>query len=155
MQARIQDFCQGRAQREWWPYLGWEWAIFNIRKHIFATFQNVYCHTHVLCLNGVKQPFKRHQCPFFMPLRRGGAGPSVPGVAARPSAPWIRAWDHRLSWQNQRCYMLKYLIVTFVIVCPSRAGHMVGLAGTVSELFAKMLLCHKTIWCEWSEDRKT
>ena len=25
----------------------------------------------ILCLNGVKQPFKRHQCPFFLPLRRG------------------------------------------------------------------------------------
>ena len=35
--------------------------------------------------------------------------------------------------------MLEYIIATFVLVCPSRAGHMVGLAGTVSELFAKML----------------
>ena len=43
-QARIQDFCQGRAPREWWPYMGWEWAIFYIRKHRFATFQDVYCH---------------------------------------------------------------------------------------------------------------
>ena len=43
-QARIQDFCQGRAPREWWPYMGWEWAIFDIRKHRFATFQDVYCH---------------------------------------------------------------------------------------------------------------
>ena len=42
--ARIQDFCQGRAPREWWPYMGWEWAIFDIRKHRFATFQDVYCH---------------------------------------------------------------------------------------------------------------
>ena len=25
----------------------------------------------ILCLNGVEQPFKRHQCPFFLPLRRG------------------------------------------------------------------------------------
>ena len=45
----------------------------------------------ILCPNGVEQPFKRHQCPFFLPLRRGnrafGAGPSVPGVGARPSAP--------------------------------------------------------------------
>ena len=31
---------------------------------------------------------------------------------------------------------------------------MVGPIGTVSELFAKMLLFHKTILCEWSEDRK-
>ena len=43
-QARIQDFCQGRAPREWWPYKGWEWAIFDIRKHRFATFLDVYCH---------------------------------------------------------------------------------------------------------------
>ena len=42
--GRIQDFCQGRAPREWWPYMGWEWAIFDIRKHRFATFQDVYCH---------------------------------------------------------------------------------------------------------------
>ena len=25
----------------------------------------------ILCLNGVEQLFKRHQCPFFLPLRRG------------------------------------------------------------------------------------
>ena len=25
----------------------------------------------ILCLNGVEQPFNRHQCPFFLPLRRG------------------------------------------------------------------------------------
>ena len=43
-QAQIQDFCQGRAPREWWPYMGWEWAIFDIRKQRFATFQDVYCH---------------------------------------------------------------------------------------------------------------
>ena len=43
-QARIQDFCQGRAPREWWPYTGWEWAIFDIPKHRFATFQDVYCY---------------------------------------------------------------------------------------------------------------
>ena len=24
----------------------------------------------ILCLNGVEQPFKGHQCPFFLPLRR-------------------------------------------------------------------------------------
>ena len=40
----------------------------------------------ILCLNGVEQPFKRHQCPFCLPSRRG-AGPSVPGVGARPSPP--------------------------------------------------------------------
>ena len=37
------------------------------------------------------------------------------------------------------------LVATFALVCPSRAVHMVGLAGTVSELFAKMLFFHKTI----------
>ena len=25
----------------------------------------------ILCLNAVEQPFKRHQCPFFLPLSRG------------------------------------------------------------------------------------
>ena len=29
----------------------------------------------ILCLNGVEQPFKRHQCPFFLPLRRGNPRP--------------------------------------------------------------------------------
>ena len=67
-QARIQDFCQGRAPRELLSYMGWELAIFDIRKHRFATFQEVFA---ILCLNGVQQPFKRHQCPFFLPLRRG------------------------------------------------------------------------------------
>ena len=42
-QVQIQDFCQGRAPREWWPYMGWEWAIFDILKHRFATFKDVYC----------------------------------------------------------------------------------------------------------------
>ena len=45
---------------------------------------------------------------------------------------WGRT-DHRLSGLNQRCYMLEYIIATFVLVCPSRAGHMVALAGTVSD----------------------
>ena len=35
--------------------------------------------------------------------------------------------------------MLEYILATVVLVCPNRAGHMVGLAGTISELFAKML----------------
>ena len=34
------------------------------------------------------------------------------------------------------------------------ADHMMRLAGTVSELFAKMLFFHKAILCERSEDRK-
>ena len=37
--------------------------------------------------------------------------------------------DHRLSGPNQRCYMLEYIKATFVLVCPSRAGHMLGLAA--------------------------
>ena len=50
--------------------------------------------------------------------------------------PWLRGkWgktdqqgktDRRLSGPNQRCYMLEYELATFVLVCPSRAGHMVG-----------------------------
>ena len=51
-------------------------------------------------------------------------------------------------------YMLEHVLATFVFVCPSRAGHMVGLAGTIAELFAKMLFFRKTILCETSEDRK-
>ena len=62
--------------------------------------------------------------------------------------------DHRLSGPNQRCYMQEYILATFVLVCSSRAGHMVGLAGSVSELLAKMLFFNKTILCERSEDRK-
>ena len=51
--------------------------------------------------------------------------------------------------------MLEYILTTFVLVCHSRAGHMVGLAGTVSELIAKMLFFHKTILCERSDsDRR-
>ena len=46
----------------------------------------------ILCLNGVEQPFKRHQCPFFLPLRRGNPrlrrGSFRPeGWAPRPSVP--------------------------------------------------------------------
>ena len=69
-QARIQDFYQGRAPRDWWPYLGWGWAIFDTRKHRFATFQDVYCHIMFNTFNGVEQPYKGHQCPFFLPFRR-------------------------------------------------------------------------------------
>ena len=50
--------------------------------------------------------------------------------------------------------MLELILATFVLVCPSHAGHMVGLVGTVSDLFAKMLFFHKTILCESTEDRK-
>ena len=45
----------------------------------------------ILCLNGVEQPFKGHQCPFFLPLRRRNPrlrrGSLRPGVSAGPSAP--------------------------------------------------------------------
>ena len=50
--------------------------------------------------------------------------------------------------------MLKYRIATFVLVCSSRVGQVVGPTGTVSELFAKMLFFLKMILCERSEDRK-
>ena len=53
--------------------------------------------------------------------------------------------DHRLSGPNQWCYMLEYIKVTFVLVCPSCAG---------PKLFAKMLFFDKTILCERSVDRK-
>ena len=42
----------------------------------FLTYANTYLQLFkmfiaILCLNGFEQPFKRHQCPFFLPLRRG------------------------------------------------------------------------------------
>ena len=53
----------------------------------------------ILCLNGVEQPFKRHQCPFFLPLRRGNPRlrrgsfrPRGGRPPQRPPPPWIRAW---------------------------------------------------------------
>ena len=36
----------------------------------------------ILCLNGVEQPFERHQCPFFLPLRR--RNPSLRRGSLRP-----------------------------------------------------------------------
>ena len=36
----------------------------------------------ILCLNGVEQPFKRHQCPFFLPLRQ--RNPSLRRGSLRP-----------------------------------------------------------------------
>ena len=41
----------------------------------FLTYANTYLQLFkmfiaILCLNGVEQPFKGHQCPFFLPLRR-------------------------------------------------------------------------------------
>ena len=53
----------------------------------------------ILCLNGVEQPFKGHQCPFFLPLRRrnlrlrrGSLRPRGGRRTQRPP-PWIRACD--------------------------------------------------------------
>ena len=50
----------------------------------------------ILCLNGVEQPFKGHQCSFFLPLkrrnprlRRGSLRPKGGRRTQRP--PWIRA----------------------------------------------------------------
>ena len=54
---------------------------------------------------------------------------------------------------DQLSDFLKYVGVKRWSICPGMP-HMVGLSGTVSELFAKMLLFHKTIICERSEDRK-
>ena len=51
----------------------------------------------ILCLNGDEQPFKGHQCPFFLSLRRrnprlrrGSLRPRGGRRTQRP--PWIRAW---------------------------------------------------------------
>ena len=100
MQARIKDFCQGRAPREWWPYMGWEWAIFDIRKHRFATFQDVYCHIMPeWCWTTIQETpvsLLWSFCPWDEGTRAFGAGPSVPGVGAHPSAPPL---DPRLVWE--------------------------------------------------------
>ena len=60
----------------------------------FLTYANTDLHLFkmfiaILCLNGVEQPFKRHQCPFFLPLRRGNLRRrrGIQGLGARPSAP--------------------------------------------------------------------
>ena len=61
----------------------------------------------ILCLNGVEQPFKRHQCPFFLPLRResprfrrGSFRPRGGRPPQRPP-PWIRACSQRWQvWQS-------------------------------------------------------
>ena len=57
----------------------------------------------ILCLNGVEQPFKGHQCPFFLPLRRrdprlrrGSLRPRGGRRTQRPP-PWIRAWYSRAT----------------------------------------------------------
>ena len=60
-QARIQDFCQGRAPRDWWPYMGWRWTIFTYANTDLQLFNRFIA---ILCLNDVEQPFKGHQCPF-------------------------------------------------------------------------------------------
>ena len=63
----------------------------------------------ISCLNGVEQPFKRHQCPFFLPLRRGNPrlrrgsfrprGGRPPQLSVAPGgpgplgpSPWVRPW---------------------------------------------------------------
>ena len=101
VQARIQDFCQGRAPRQWWPHMRWEWAIFDIRKHRFATFQDVDCHimpewcwttiqeTPVSLLSALET---RKLVPSARVLPSQGWAPA-------PAPPWIRAWSLR-SWVN-------------------------------------------------------
>ena len=70
--------------------MGWELRRFltyaNTDLQLFKMF------IAILCLNGVEQPFKRHQVSLLSALEKRepcafGAGPSVPGVGARPSAP--------------------------------------------------------------------
>ena len=88
-QARIQDFCQGRAPREWWPYMGWEWAIFDIRKYRFPTFSRCLLpyYAWMVLNNHSRDTSVPCFCPWDEGTRAFGAGPSVPGVGARPSAP--------------------------------------------------------------------
>ena len=66
----------------------------------FLTYANTDLHLFkmfiaILCLNGVEQTFKRHQCPFFLPLRRGNPrlrrGSLRPRGGRPPQPPWIRA----------------------------------------------------------------
>ena len=105
-QARIQDFCQERAPKHWWPYMGWRSVIFDIPMQIqICNFSNMFLA--ILCLNGVEQPFKAHQSPFFLPLRRRNPRlrrvPSVPGVDAGPHAPRGSAPVYRV-----RCHTCMY-----------------------------------------------
>ena len=99
------------APGEWWPYMGWEWAIFDIRKHRFATFQDVYCHIMPeWCWTTIQETpvsllsaFETREPGAF------GAGPSVPGVGARPSAPPL---DPRLktAGASKNIFNILYLI---------------------------------------------
>ena len=58
------DVCQGRAPRDIWDgderFLTYANTDLQLSKMFIA----------ILCLNGVEQPFKSNQCPFFLPLRR-------------------------------------------------------------------------------------
>ena len=59
----------------------------------------------ILCLNGVEQPFKRHQCPFFLPLRRrnprlrrGSLRPRGGRPPQRPPPPGSAPGHGALAW---------------------------------------------------------
>ena len=50
----------------------------------------------ILCLNGIEQPFKRHHCPFFLPLRRGNPRLRRGSFRLRGGRPPQRPLDPRL-----------------------------------------------------------
>ena len=69
----------------------------------------------ILCLNGVEQPFKGHQCPFCLPESAPSARvPPSQGWAPDPAPPpwlrawvgppWIRAWVAPPPWIHQCSY---------------------------------------------------
>ena len=50
-QERIQDFCQGRAHRDGWTYMGWGWLVSEICNDNMQHFKVFIA---MLCLNGVE-----------------------------------------------------------------------------------------------------
>ena len=54
----------------------------------------------ILCLNGVEQPFKRHQCPFFLPLRRGNPRLRRGSFRPRGGRPPQRPLDLQNYWTD-------------------------------------------------------
>ena len=81
----------------------------------------------ILCLNGVEQPFKRHQCPFFLLLRRRnphlwcGYHPSQ-GWAPDPAPPGS-APEHNITIKILKCLSLHMSEITDSHpICPSISG---------------------------------
>ena len=76
----------------------WEWAIFDIRKHIFATFQDVYCHIMPeWCWTTIQEtPVSLLSAPEMRePAPSARVLPSQGWAPAPAPTPWIRAWSAR------------------------------------------------------------